>query len=161
MTNEEQLVYDLMVALRSAYEREIAKFSEEHKHMLESNPQAPIIQGNLDQTVILRHIKDLLRIINFVRNDKLKVQKVEMKDGLKEPPPPEVQRQVARDLSWALKGAAKATKAVFKPETEESKARLEVCKACPEWTGKSCKVCGCFVNLKVRIPEEKCPIGKW
>ena len=58
-------------------------------------------------------------------------------------------------------GAVKAVKAATKPETEESKARLEVCKGCDKRTGKSCKVCGCFVNLKVRIPEEKCPIGKW
>lgn len=59
------------------------------------------------------------------------------------------------------KGAAKAVQAVTLPETPESQARLEVCKGCDQWTGKSCKVCGCFVNLKVRIPEEKCPLGKW
>jgi len=68
---------------------------------------------------------------------------------------------VKRNVRWAASGAIKAAKAMTKPETEESKARLEVCKTCPEWTGKSCKVCGCFVNLKVRIPEEKCPKGKW
>jgi hypothetical protein len=59
------------------------------------------------------------------------------------------------------KGAVKAAKALTKPETPESQARLGVCKGCDQWTGKSCKICGCFVSLKVRIPEEKCPLGKW
>jgi hypothetical protein len=58
-------------------------------------------------------------------------------------------------------GAVKAVKAMTLPETEESKARLAVCHGCDKWTGTSCKVCGCFVNLKVKIPEEKCPEGKW
>jgi len=58
-------------------------------------------------------------------------------------------------------GAVKAVKAMTLPETEESKARLAVCQGCDKWTGTSCKVCGCFVNLKVKIPEEKCPEGKW
>jgi hypothetical protein len=58
-------------------------------------------------------------------------------------------------------GAVKAAKAMLLPDTEESKSRLEVCHACSEWNGKSCKVCGCYVTLKVRIPEEKCPHGKW
>jgi hypothetical protein len=58
-------------------------------------------------------------------------------------------------------GAVKAVKAMTLPETEESKARLAVCHGCDKWTGTSCKVCGCFVNLKVKMPEEKCPEGKW
>jgi hypothetical protein len=70
-------------------------------------------------------------------------------------------KPVKRDVKWAASGAVKAAKALTRPETEESKARLEVCKGCDQWTGKSCKMCGCFVKLKVRIPEEKCPIGKW
>lgn len=58
-------------------------------------------------------------------------------------------------------GAVKAIKAMTLSETEESKARLAVCHGCDKWTGTSCKVCGCFVNLKVKMPEEKCPEGKW
>jgi hypothetical protein len=73
----------------------------------------------------------------------------------------ETKGQTKRSISWAAKGAVNAAKALTKPETPESQARLGVCKGCEEWTGKSCKVCGCFVSLKVRIPEEKCPKGKW
>lgn len=58
-------------------------------------------------------------------------------------------------------GAVKAIKAMTLPETEESKTRLAVCHGCDKWTGTSCKVCGCFVNLKVKMPEEKCPEDKW
>jgi len=60
-----------------------------------------------------------------------------------------------------LKGATKAVKAMTLPETEQSKMRLAVCMGCDKWTGTSCKVCGCFVKLKVKIPQEKCPEGKW
>lgn len=66
-----------------------------------------------------------------------------------------------RDLNWLAGGAVKAVKAMALPETEESNARLATCQSCEQWTGKSCKLCGCFVKLKVRIPEEKCPAGKW
>ena len=66
-----------------------------------------------------------------------------------------------KGIKHYAEGAVKAVKAVTLPETEESKARLAVCHGCDKWTGTSCKVCGCFVNLKVKIPEEKCPEGKW
>lgn len=66
-----------------------------------------------------------------------------------------------RNLKWAAEGVVKATKALALPETEESKARLAICESCDQWTGRSCKICGCFVKLKVKIPEEKCPAGKW
>ena len=68
---------------------------------------------------------------------------------------------VVKDLKHFAKGAVKAVKAMTLPETEESKTRLAVCHKCDKWTGTSCKVCGCFVKLKVKIPQEKCPEGKW
>ena len=66
-----------------------------------------------------------------------------------------------RTLSWLAKGAGKAVKALALPETEESQQRLSICQGCSEWTGRPCKICGCFVKLKVKIPEEKCPLSKW
>lgn len=68
---------------------------------------------------------------------------------------------IKEGIKHYAEGAVKAVKAMTLPETEQSKARLAVCKGCDKWTGTSCKVCGCFVNLKVKIPEEKCPEGKW
>ena len=68
---------------------------------------------------------------------------------------------IKEGIKHYAEGAVKAVKAMTLPETDESKARLAVCHGCDKWTGTSCKVCGCFVNLKVKIPEEKCPEGKW
>ncbi len=60
-----------------------------------------------------------------------------------------------------MKAIPKAAEAAMMPETEVSKARLVVCSMCDQWTGTTCKKCGCFTKLKVKIPEEKCPLGKW
>lgn len=46
---------------------------------------------------------------------------------------------------------------------EESKRRYKICKSCPNlrsWT-KMCKVCNCFMPLKVKIQNTSCPIGLW
>ena len=66
-----------------------------------------------------------------------------------------------RDLNWIVSGTHKVVKAMQLPETEQSKSRLATCEACPQFTGSGCRICGCFVRLKVKIPEEKCPLGKW
>jgi len=64
------------------------------------------------------------------------------------------------------------TDPVFDPVTEEAfyasketnaAARLDICKSCPELftLTNSCKQCGCFMNIKVRIYSAECPLGKW
>jgi hypothetical protein len=55
----------------------------------------------------------------------------------------------------------KIVQATVTAESEMSRRRLEVCKACDKWTGHTCTICGCFTRLKVRLPAEACPIGKW
>jgi tetratricopeptide (TPR) repeat protein len=62
----------------------------------------------------------------------------------------------------ALKSAAKFVGSGLKtlpPETV--RARLEVCGPCGHFSGTRCRVCGCFVSLKARLPHESCPVGKW
>jgi tetratricopeptide (TPR) repeat protein len=39
--------------------------------------------------------------------------------------------------------------------------RLRLCAACSYHTGLRCRICGCFTNLKARLPHEECPIGQW
>lgn len=41
--------------------------------------------------------------------------------------------------------------------------RYEICQQCPELIKltNQCKKCGCFMNLKVKIENARCPIGKW
>ena len=46
---------------------------------------------------------------------------------------------------------------------ETAIARARICGACehlfkPTWT---CKKCGCFMKIKVRMELQDCPIGKW
>jgi hypothetical protein len=44
-----------------------------------------------------------------------------------------------------------------------SKERLEVCNECPELikTTKQCKKCLCFMDLKTKLTNATCPLGKW
>jgi tetratricopeptide (TPR) repeat protein len=44
---------------------------------------------------------------------------------------------------------------------ETTRARLQRCGACSHYTGMRCRVCGCFVHLKARLPHEDCPLGLW
>lgn len=41
--------------------------------------------------------------------------------------------------------------------------RLKICKGCPFKNPKNntCKKCGCFIGLKVKLKVEECPIYKW
>ena len=41
--------------------------------------------------------------------------------------------------------------------------RTAICKSC-EWYRaviNQCKKCGCFVYVKTKLPNAKCPIRKW
>lgn len=53
----------------------------------------------------------------------------------------------------------KATPAPF----ETASFRLNVCQNCNElnFITRQCQVCACFISLKVRWLEEKCPNHKW
>lgn len=44
-----------------------------------------------------------------------------------------------------------------------SNERFAICKACPELIKltKQCKKCGCFMAVKSKIENAKCPLGKW
>ena len=46
---------------------------------------------------------------------------------------------------------------------EDPKERYEICKACPEFfkPTRQCRECMCFMNLKTKVHEATCPLGKW
>lgn len=48
-------------------------------------------------------------------------------------------------------------------EKDVSDARYEICKKCPELieTTKQCKKCGCFMVIKTKLINAKCPLNKW
>ena len=41
--------------------------------------------------------------------------------------------------------------------------RLKVCAECPQFAklARQCRLCGCFVDLKVKLLEATCPAGLW
>lgn len=39
--------------------------------------------------------------------------------------------------------------------------RISVCNGCRHLAENRCSVCGCFVNMKVGMISEKCPLNKW
>ena len=39
--------------------------------------------------------------------------------------------------------------------------RMKICNTCPNYAAPRCKLCGCFMIAKTKIPQAKCPAGKW
>jgi hypothetical protein len=52
-----------------------------------------------------------------------------------------------------------------KPKLSEEfqKERIEICLGCSELIKLThqCKKCGCFMELKTKLADARCPIGKW
>lgn len=48
-------------------------------------------------------------------------------------------------------------------DEEKANERFSICKACPELVKltKQCKKCGCFMAVKSKLENAKCPLGKW
>lgn len=46
---------------------------------------------------------------------------------------------------------------------EVASERMEICKSCPFLfkISKQCRKCGCLMDLKTKLPNAECPIGKW
>lgn len=44
-----------------------------------------------------------------------------------------------------------------------AEARFSTCESCEKFLKltKQCLECGCLMNLKTRLVEAKCPLGKW
>lgn len=44
-----------------------------------------------------------------------------------------------------------------------AEVRYNMCLKCPELISatKQCKKCGCFMALKTKLADSKCPLGNW
>lgn len=44
-----------------------------------------------------------------------------------------------------------------------AKGRLDICMSCPELISVThqCKICKCFMDVKTKLPNASCPLGKW
>lgn len=71
-----------------------------------------------------------------------------------------VKRYVDSTTQWVKEGRPERT-------DDEVKAVLKICRACDDWSGHSCKLCGCEINEsngwtnKARRTTEHCPKGHW
>lgn len=45
--------------------------------------------------------------------------------------------------------------------TDKYESRINVCKNCSDYDGTRCKQCGCFMELKTKIKNARCPLNKW
>jgi hypothetical protein len=54
-------------------------------------------------------------------------------------------------------------KNIGRVETIVAKERLSICQECPRFAKltNQCKECGCQMNLKTKLPNSFCPLGKW
>jgi len=52
---------------------------------------------------------------------------------------------------------------IERASSELADERMSICLSCPELIQltKQCKKCACFMNLKTKIKDAKCPISKW
>ena len=52
---------------------------------------------------------------------------------------------------------------IEKLSEEVANKRLDICLGCDRLIKltNQCKECGCFMNLKTKLPNATCPIGKW
>jgi hypothetical protein len=79
-------------------------------------------------------------------------------------PLPSLPRQAANltaALARVAKAAVTAQSILAAPSTYA--ARAELCAACELWIPerKRCRKCGCRTDLKLRLAQERCPLGKW
>ena len=44
---------------------------------------------------------------------------------------------------------------------QDADFRMKICNTCPDYAAPRCKLCGCFMVAKTKIPQAKCPAGKW
>lgn len=54
-------------------------------------------------------------------------------------------------------------KGVILAEEEKIKKRIKICTNCEDLNKQDirCNVCGCYMNVKIRLEAAKCPIDKW
>lgn len=71
--------------------------------------------------------------------------------------------KVTKGVSSLFKIAENMAKGVNQYVTEKVKSqRLEECNNCPSLLQtRQCAECYCFVDMKTKYKQEKCPIGKW
>lgn len=67
--------------------------------------------------------------------------------------PPRISSFFSTIVPWIKRG--------FKV-SKSAEDRLDICKKCDLFTERgTCEACGCYMIGKAKIPQARCPIGKW
>jgi|ETNmetMinimDraft_11_1059920.scaffolds.fasta_scaffold46848_2 hypothetical protein len=57
---------------------------------------------------------------------------------------------------------ARASSLVWVAESKVIEERTALCNKCEHYLHSTlCKKCGCYMNVKIRIANASCPVGKW
>lgn len=76
------------------------------------------------------------------------------------PPLREMVKNVTLSVIGAIKHAGKTGQLMA--STDIIQTRINSCKSCEFIMPKNrCKICGCFLDVKIGLAAEKCPQGKW
>ena len=74
-----------------------------------------------------------------------------------------LQQQLERTLDFSKALAQHVAKGLPKATDEEIQRRFSICKTCPHFSGRSCRVCHCGVNTKQYLlnklawADQSCP----
>lgn len=68
---------------------------------------------------------------------------------------------LGRGIAGIAKAGVAATTGVGAADEATAKKRYDTCMACDKYKHWRCQECGCFISAKVRVADEKCPLGKW
>lgn len=74
------------------------------------------------------------------------------------PSPPTITTMIASAAHAAVTFVASGGATV---SDEVLAARLATCSTCSHYDGNRCDLCGCYTAIKLRLPGEACPVGKW
>lgn len=51
---------------------------------------------------------------------------------------------------------------VNRASEEKVSLRIDICNSCEHFSAtRQCKKCGCFMDIKAKLEQASCPLGKW
>jgi Family of unknown function (DUF6171) len=100
--------------------------------------------------------------------ERSKLDHICMRSALGETPIAPSFPPVATQIGNAVSALGRATGQILsggklRVDDAEFERRMTLCRACDQYRGVRCAVCGCVAKLKARLQSEtgQCPLGKW
>ena len=79
------------------------------------------------------------------------------------PPPPKQPNRMKnlKDKPNVMERVANRVTTGVSNWKENADFRMKIYNTCPDYAAPRCKLCGCFMVAKTKIPQARCPAGKW